>query len=95
MLSPNEVQHIAKLARISLSDEEILRFQKDLGSILEYVDILREVDAPDIALVPHAPQSQNIVRQDIARAKSIQESQLLLAMAPSIHNGYLKVKSIL
>ena len=95
MISTKEVQHIAKLARIGLSDEEILRFQKDLGSILEYVDILREVDASSITSQPSVLRLRNVTRQDIAKAKDIQESKRLLEMAPSTKDGYLKVKSIL
>ncbi|HEY4509906.1 MAG TPA: Asp-tRNA(Asn)/Glu-tRNA(Gln) amidotransferase subunit GatC [Candidatus Paceibacterota bacterium] len=95
MLSAREVQHIAKLARIGLTDEEILRFQKDLGSILEYFDILREIDDSSITPRTAALPLQNIARQDIARAKDAQEGQHLLEMAPATKDGYLKVKSIL
>ena len=95
MISSKEVQHVAKLARIGLTDEEILRFQRDLGSILEYVDMLREVDASSVTSKAYALQLQNVTRQDVAKAKNAQESKRLLAMAPSTKDGYLKVKSIL
>ena len=95
MLSAKEVQHIAKLARIGLTDEEILRFQKDLGSILEYVDILREIDNSSIIPRTATLPLQNIVRQDNASAKDAQKGQHLLQMAPATKDGYLKVKSIL
>lgn len=94
MLSSKEVQHIAKLARIGLTDEEILRFQRDLGSILEYFEILREVDASSIPLTTHT-RLQNVTRTDAAKAKGSHESQRLLEMAPETKDGYLKVKSIL
>lgn len=95
MLSSKEVQHIAKLTRIGLNDAEILRFQKDLGSILEYVDILREVETSSVNPIIHASRLQNVARQDIAKAKGAQESKRLLEMAPATKDGYLKVKSIL
>lgn len=95
MLSAKEVQHIAKLARIGLSDEEILRFRMDLGSILEYFEILRDVDASSITPATHALPLQNVTRQDAVKAKDPQESQRLLDMAPETKDGYLKVKSIL
>jgi len=99
MLSSKEVQHIAKLARIGLSDLEILRFQKDLGSILEYFDILRDLDASSVTPVTHASPLQNVTRQDLVKAqpslKLRRASKRLLEMAPATKNGYLKVKSIL
>jgi len=97
MLSFKQVQHIAKLARIGLSDKEILQFQKDLASILEYFEILRDVDAFSQAAVNTLTVSRplNATREDIARAKSVKEGQNLLAMAPETKDGYLKVKSIL
>ena len=99
MLSSKEVQHIAKLARIGLSDLEILRFQKDLGSILEYFDILRDLDASSVTPVTHVSSLQNVTRQDVAKAppplKLRRASKRLLEMAPATKNGYLKVKSIL
>lgn len=95
MLSPQEVQHIAKLARIGLSNEEILRFQKDLGSILEYFEILREIDASPITPTTDLLALHNITRQDAAKVRNAQESKRLLDMAPAVKDGYLKVKSIL
>ena len=95
MLSSKEVHHIAKLARIGLTATEVLRFQKDLGSILEYFDILRDLDvsSPTPEAVDWSPQ--NVTRQDIAKPKDAQESTRLLDMAPAQKDGYLKVKSIL
>lgn len=95
MLSPKEVQHIAKLARVGLTDGEILRFQKDLASILEYFAILQEITVSSISpTIPEQPL-QNVTRQDVAKAKGAQESQRLLGLAPEGKDGYLKVKSIL
>ena len=95
MLSAREVQHIAKLARIGLTDEETLRFQKDLGSILEYFEVLREVDVSPIAPQVFGSLPQNVTRQDAAKAKNLQERKRLLEMAPDQKDGYVKVKSIL
>ena len=95
MLSSKEVQHIAKLARIALTDAEILRFQKDLTSILEYFDILREVDASSITPGTNTLPLQNVTRQDVVKAKDGEEHKRLLEMAPATKDGYLKVKSIL
>lgn len=95
MLSSNEVQHIAKLARIELSEKDIAKFQKELASILEYFEILAEVEDSNAQPMIHAVSLQNIVREDRAKPKSAKEAAELLAMAPGVKDGYLKVKSIL
>ena len=95
MLSSKEVHHIAKLARIGLTATEILRFRKDLGSILEYFDILRDLDASSVTPKTYERALQNVTRHDVAKIKDVQESKRLLEMAPATKDGYLKVKSIL
>lgn len=95
MLSPREVRHIAKLARIGLSDEEILKFQKELSSVLEYFEILSEVDASSAEPMTHAVLLQNVSRKDAAMSKPSSATLRLLQMAPAAKDGYLKVKSIL
>lgn len=93
MLSTKEVQHIASLARIELSDSEVLKFQKELGSILGYFDILSEIDTSAIEPMTHAVFVQNVKRSD--SAKPDQEASRLLKMAPATKGKHLKVKSIL
>ena len=93
MLSVKEVQHIASLARIDLSDSEVLKFQKELSSILGYFEILSEVDTSAIEPMTHAVFVRNVMRQD--SAKSAQEASRLLKMATATKGKHLKVKSIL
>ncbi len=95
MLSLKEVQHIAKLARIELSDKDIVKFQKEFASILEYFEVLGEVDDSHVSPMTHAVPVQNVTRQDIAKPKPSKETAELLTMAPATKNGYVKVKSIL
>lgn len=92
MLSAKEVQHIAKLARIQVSDKDIAKFQKELASILEYFEMLREVDVPDVQPMTHSVPSQNVSRKDVNLPS--QDAERLLHMAPATKHGYLKVKSI-
>ena len=93
MISKEEVQHIADLARIDLDDGEVRKFQKELSSILEYFEILREVDTSSIEPMTHAVFVRNVKRHD--SAKSSQEASRLLKMAPATKGEHLKVKSIL
>ena len=98
MLSQKEVQHIAGLARITLSDEEIKKFQHDLGKVFDYFEILKEVDAENVHPMTHSVLLMNIKREDQFarwRTKTNHDGQYLIDMAPAKKNGYLKVKSIL
>lgn len=93
MITKEEVQHIAKLARIQLSPEEVEKFQKELGEVLDYFEILREVDVSSVQPMTHSVPLQNVKRKDEAQPDS--KGRKLLDAAPEHEAGYLKVKSIL
>lgn len=93
MLSREEVTKIAHLARIELSDTEIEKFQKDLSSVLDYVDALKEVDTEGLEIVSSVTGLENVQRVDIA--KSIDYQEEIMANAPERKDKYYKVKSIL
>jgi aspartyl-tRNA(Asn)/glutamyl-tRNA(Gln) amidotransferase subunit C len=100
MISKEEVKHIAKLARLGLTEEEIEKFQKDLSSILGYIEKLKEVDVSKIepaspsgvALrASHAVKVENVMRKDEAKPFT---NKKLLDLAPEQKEGFLKVKSV-
>ena len=93
MISKEEVKHIAKLARLGLSDKEIGKFQKELSSILDYVEKLKKVDVSGIQATSHPLEVKNVVREDKPR-KWEAGSERLVKMAPDKKEGYVKVKSI-
>ena len=93
MITKEEVKHISKLARLGLLEKEIGKFQKDLSSILDYIEKLKKVDISKIKTVSSL-QIENITRGD----KPDQETKTktnLLDLAPKTQGAYLKVKSIL
>ncbi len=90
MISKKEVQHIADLARLHLTDEEIEKMQKNLDSILNYVEKLQKVDTKKVKLnLPSSCRFRNDEVKESALAKKIREQ------APDEEDGYFKVKSIL
>jgi aspartyl-tRNA(Asn)/glutamyl-tRNA(Gln) amidotransferase subunit C len=102
MISKEEVKHIAKLARLGLTEKEIAKFQKELSSILDYIEKLKEVDISEVEPTSHSVLVENVIRED--RTKSVEtrfqqtavkQSSKLLKLAPDIKDGYLKTKSIL
>ena len=93
MLSKEEVQHIAKLARLGLTDREIEKFQKELSDILDYIEKLKKVDVANVLPATHAVNLENSFRDDEVIRKTPGEK--LLKSAPEEKDGFLKVKSIL
>ena len=94
MLNKEEVQHIAKLARLGLTPAEVKKFQKELSSILDYIEKLKEIDIGGIEPTSHSVKVENIIRNDKAEEKSSEIRKKLIEMAPDKKDGYLKVKSI-
>ena len=94
MISKEETEHIAKLARLGLSDEEIAKYQRDLSSILDYVEKLKEVNIEGVEPFTHPLAISNVARADIARKKSAEQVKKLTEAMPETKGGFLKVKSV-
>ncbi len=60
----DEVRHIANLARLKLTDQEEIKMSKQLGSILEYVEKLNELDTSNVEPMHHAVERANVFRED-------------------------------
>jgi aspartyl-tRNA(Asn)/glutamyl-tRNA(Gln) amidotransferase subunit C len=95
MISKQEIQHIAKLARLRLTQEEIERYQKELSKILDYIEKLKEIDVSDVKATFHPLKIKNVVREDSISKKDIDEIKKLIELMPERKGGYLKVKKIL
>lgn len=93
MLSQDEVKKVAEMARIELTDAEVAKFQKDLSSVLDYVEELKNVDTEGLDIVASVTGLENVERQDKAVLVDYQES--ILSNAPQSKDKYYKVKSIL
>lgn len=94
-LTKKEVQHIANLARIGLTDEEIGKYQKDLSSILEYFKQLEEVDTEGVEPIGHITGVVNRYRVDKVKGCGAEEREQIMQNLPGEKDGYIKVKSIL
>jgi aspartyl-tRNA(Asn)/glutamyl-tRNA(Gln) amidotransferase subunit C len=93
MITKKEVQHIAKLARLGLTEKEIRKMEKELSKILDYIEKLKEVDISKVKPTSHSLLLENVMREDKSSKLKV-ESSKLLELAPETKNGYLKVKSI-
>jgi len=95
MITKAEVEHIAKLARLGLTAQEIEKTRKELSKIFDYVEKLKEVDISGVMPTSHSVEIENVMREDRESSKLKAQSSKLLDLAPETKNGYLKVKSIL
>lgn len=93
MLSQEEVKKVAEMARIQLTDDEVEKFQKDLSSVLDYVEALKEVDTEGLEIVSSVTGLENVDRLDTAKPVEYQAD--IMANAPERKDKYYKVKSIL
>ena len=62
MISREEVNHVAELARLELSEEETAFFQNDLNSILSYVESLKDLDTENVSPMSHVLEVNNVWR---------------------------------
>jgi aspartyl-tRNA(Asn)/glutamyl-tRNA(Gln) amidotransferase subunit C len=95
MISKEEVKHIAKLARLGITKKEEEKFTRELSSILDYIEKLKEIDVSKIEPMTHSILVESVMRDDEAKSESIETKNKLIEAAPDKKERYLKVKSIL
>ena len=88
-----EVEHIAELARIKLTDAEMARYAEQLSEILDYAARLQSVDTSGISPTARVITADNVLREDKARPGLSQQE--LLGNAPETEKGQFRVPPIL
>ena len=92
-LSAAEVEHVAQLAQLALSDREKELFREQLSSILEHADRLKEVDTGQIPPTATVLPLENVMREDqIEPSLSLEDA---LVNAPGVQDGCFRVPVIL
>lgn len=94
-LSKFEIQHIAKLARLELADEELEKYGGQLSAILNYIDQLKEVGVKGVAPTAQVTGLENILRQDEVNDWDKEEVEEALADAPERAGRFIKVKRVI
>jgi aspartyl-tRNA(Asn)/glutamyl-tRNA(Gln) amidotransferase subunit C len=87
-----EVEHVAHLARLRLSAEELEQMRSQLSNILDYINMLSEVDVQDIPATAQVTDLRNVMRADDVRASLPREA--VLANAPDQQDGMFRVKAL-
>ena len=92
-ITREEVEHVAMLARLRLSEEEIETFTRQLDEILTYVDKLNELNTESVEPTSHPLSLGNVLRDDIVRESL--DPELSLRNAPQRVGGAFKVPRVI
>jgi aspartyl-tRNA(Asn)/glutamyl-tRNA(Gln) amidotransferase subunit C len=91
MIDRDQVLHVARLARLRLSDDEVERMSGELSTILDHIETIGELDLSDVAPTSHVVQLENVLREDVPRPSWPRER--MLAEAPDVAAGGFRVPS--
>lgn len=91
-ITRKEVEHVANLARLQLTEEEAERYTKDLNAILEFAAKLNELDTSNVSPTSHATDVKNVMRDDVNRPSLPREE--VLKNAPDHEEGQFKVPAV-
>ena len=88
-----DVEHVARLARLALSDEELERMRAQFGRILGYIEKLNELDTEGVEPTSHAIRMVNVMRHDEVRPSL--PPDVMLANAPDPAGEFFRVPRII
>ena len=92
-LTKDQVQYVANLARLKLTETEIKKFEKELTGILDYVNILNEVDTEGVEPTAQVTGLVNVTEKD--EISAFKDPEKLLDCSPMpVEGGQIKVKSV-
>ena len=92
-ITRDEVMHVANLARLDMDEASIDKFADQIGTILEYVDVLNRVDTQGVTPTSHAISLTNVFRED--REQKTLERDKALANAPQKEDGNFVVPKVI
>ena len=93
MIDREQVRKVANLARLELTTEEEAQFTTQLGSILDYIEQLNQLDVTNVAPTTRAIDDSNITREDILQPYADREA--ILNSAPQQEGDFFRVPKIL
>ena len=92
-VSREEVLHIARLARVALTEEEITTYSEQLSALLENFEILQQVNTDDVPPTAQSIELRSVMREDEVRPSLPPED--VLANAPNREGDSFRVKAVL
>jgi len=94
-ITNKEVEYVARLARLELTDEEKEKYTGQLEHILGYIGQLNQLDTAQVPPTSHVLPLANVWREDVARPLSPEDVERLLANAPDRDDNFFRVKKVI
>lgn len=94
IITKEEIQKLAMLSSLELSEEEIDKYQKEVSTILKMIGKLKEIDADRVEQTYQVSGNKNVMREDVI-LKDIVSPDKLLGLAPSQKDNHIKVSKVL
>ena len=92
-ITANEVKHVASLAKLEFTDEELQKFTGQMDEIINMVEQLGEVDTTDVPVTSTVTEEVNVMREDVA--VKVTDRTLLMKNVPEEKDGLIKVPAII
>ena len=93
MLTHDEVRHVAMLARLGLSEQEVEAMRVQLLDILQYIEVLQQVDTSSVEPTAQVLTHLNVARNDVSRPSWPTDE--ILSNAPGREEGFVRVPTVL
>lgn len=94
-ITADDVKHVATLAKITLTEEEIKKFTPQLTKIIDFVSELSEVDTKEVEPTSQTTGLTNVTGSDLVSVENVLTQDEALSGTDATHNGYFKVSAIL
>ena len=91
-LTQDEVRHVAELAKLRLTEQEIEQYAEQLSAILDYAERIQEVDTSSVPPTPYVLPLSNVMRED--EPNPCLPNQVAMANAPDHENGFFRVHAV-
>lgn len=92
-ISKEEIIHIAKLASLNLSEEEIEKYTGDMQEILEFANMINNVNTDEMNETVAVNEKSNVLRKD--EVVNFENRELLLSNAPSQDEGMFRIPKVI
>ena len=93
-LTRDEVEHLGRLARLALTEEEKERYATELSAILDYVEQLQEVDTTDVEPTSQVTGVEDVYREDVAVPQNEEVVKKIIEQFPEREGNLLKVPGV-
>lgn len=94
-LTDDDVRHVAKLAKLGLTDSEVKKFSQQLSAVVEYIQQLNEVDTKGTEPTSQTTHLAGVTREDIVKPDPALSPEAALSGTEDIHNDYFVTQAVI